>query len=288
MKTLYIDVYFLINFTVDVISLYFAAIFSKIPTTTKRLIISALLGAFIAVAVVFLPEIAVVKLFAAGFGLILMGYIAPKPIAIKRKGRFIISFLIFEALVGGGVTLVWNILDKSLAAFFAGGTETVVNRKMLFFSLIILLSIGVFKMIVSFFSNTEGEGNVEIEISFLDNKKTFEAFVDTGNLAKDPMDMAPVLLIKKEIANGLLPQNIIELCDPDTLSKEVRKRIRLIPITRGGSTHVLTGIKADSVKVVSGDKKEELRITVAIDKEGGTYGGYLALMPAAALDNAVH
>lgn len=288
MKTLYIDVYFLINFTVDVISLYFAAIFSKIPTTTKRLIISAILGAFIAVAVVFLPEIAIVKFLAAALGLFLMGYIAPKPVTVRRKGRFIISFLIFEALVGGGVTFIWNILDRYLSSYFAGGTDMVVNRKMLFFSLIILLSIGVFKMIVSFFSNTESEGSVEIEISFLDNKKTLEAFVDTGNFAKDPMDMAPVMLIKKEGAKGILPQNIIDLCDPDLLDQEVRKRIRLIPITRGGSTHVLTGVKADYVKIVSGDKKEEIRLTVAIDKEGGTYGGFLALMPSAALDNAVH
>ncbi len=288
MKTLYIDVYFLINFTVDIISLYFAAIFSKVPTTTKRLIASALVGAFIAVAVVFLPEVAILKLLAATLGLLLMGSITPKPVVLRRKGRFIISFLIFEALVGGGVTLIWNILDRFLSSYFDSGAEKVVNRKMLFFSLIILLSIGVFKMIVSFFSNTESEESVEIEISFLDNKKTLEAFVDTGNLAKDPMDMSPVLLIKKEAAKGLLPQNIIDLCDPDRLSKDVRKRIRLIPITRGGGTHVLTGVKADSVKIISGNKKEEIRLTVAIDKEGGTYGGFPALMPAAALDNAVH
>ena len=53
--TLYVDVYFLINFTVDILALYFAAIFSKVPTSTRRLIISAVIGAFFAIGIVFLP-----------------------------------------------------------------------------------------------------------------------------------------------------------------------------------------------------------------------------------------
>ena len=92
MRTLYIDVYFLINFTVDILSLYFAAMFSKIPTSTKRLVISALLGSTTAVITVFLPEQPLLKFVVATLGLLLMGYIAPKPIKLRRKIKFILSF----------------------------------------------------------------------------------------------------------------------------------------------------------------------------------------------------
>ena len=67
----------------------------------------------------------------------------------------------------------------------------------------------------------------------------------------------------------------------------MKKRIRLIPISRGGHTHVLVGVKADSVKVVKDNKTEELFVTLAIDKEGGDVGGFMALMPSAALDHAL-
>ena len=50
---------------------------------------------------------------------------------------------------------------------------------------------------------------------------------------------------------------------------------------------MLIGVKADAVKVISKDGSEELRVTLAIDKEGGDFGGYKALMPSAALDNAI-
>ena len=50
---------------------------------------------------------------------------------------------------------------------------------------------------------------------------------------------------------------------------------------------MLVGVKADSVFVICDDKKEEIRVTIAVDKEGGTFSGFYALMPSAALDNVV-
>ena len=287
LKTLYIDVYFLINFTVDILSLYFAFMLSKIPTTTKRLILSSAFGAGVAVFVVFLPEIPIIKFMVATASLFVIGFIAPKPIRFRRKVKFVFSFLIFEALVGGAVTFLWEIFDTYLSAFLDSSEGGAVNRKMLILSLIVLISIGVFKMLISFFSNSQSEGSVDVEISFLDKKTVISAFVDSGNLAVDPMDMSPVLLIKKNAAEKILPKNIIELSNIDDLDKNIKKRIRLIPITRGGATHVLVGVKADSIRLVKRDDYEELSLTIAIDKEGGSFGGFDALMPSAALDNVL-
>ena len=99
------------------------------------------------------------------------------------------------------------------------------------------------------------------------------------------MDMSPVFLIKKEIAKSILPENIIELSDIDSLDRSIKKRIRLIPVTLGGATHVLTGVKADRVCVLKDGNNEEINVTVAIDKEGGSYGGFSGLIPSAALSN---
>ena len=287
MKTLYIDVYFLINFTVDILSLYFAALFSKIPTSTRRLVISSLIGAIISIIIVFLPEITLIKLIASAFGLFIMGYITPRSVSIRRRIKFIFAFIIFTALCGGAVTFIWSFFDQYLSSFLADANGGAVNRKMLLLSIILLLTIGVFKMLVSFFSSNESEGSVELEITFSDNIIKLSAFIDSGNLAVDPMDMTPVLFIKETSAEEILPKNIINLSDIDSLDRDIKKRIRLIPITRNGETHMIVGVKADSVCVVYGDKKEEIRVTIAVDKEGGTFSGFNALMPSAALDNVV-
>ena len=142
-------------------------------------------------------------------------------------------------------------------------------------------------MLVTFFSNNESEGSVDVEISFLNSSTVVSAFIDSGNLAIDPMDMSPVLLLKKDVAKTILPENIINLCDIDSFDRNVKKRIRLIPVSKGGTTHVLVGVKADCVRVINDNRNEEIRVTLAVDKEGGTFGGFKALMPAAALDNAI-
>ena len=56
-----------------------------------------------------------------------------------------------------------------------------------------------------------------------------------------------------------------------------------MPISRNGATHVLVGVKPDSIKILNDDITEEIKATLVIDKEGGTYGGYLALISSAAV-----
>ena len=285
MRTLYIDVYFLINFTVDILSLYFAVVFSKTPTSSRRLIVSALICALVAVLILLLPEYAVLKLIIIGTALYFVGTFSIKKVSHKRKIKFLFWFFVFEALIGGIFSFVWSMLDTYVYDFILSADGGGVNRKMLVFSLIILLTIGVFKMLVSFFSNIESEGVCKIEICFHGKSFFTDAFVDSGNLAVDPMDMRPVLLLKKCAAEQIFPENVIDLRDPDSVDKDTRKRIRLIPISRSEVTHVLTGIRVDEVYVINKNKKEEISVTVAIDKEGGTYGGYYALMPSCALEN---
>lgn len=288
MRTLYIDVYFLINFTVDILALYFSSVFSRTPTNSRRLILSALFCAFGAVCIVLMPEITLLKIVSTIVTLCFVGLFAVKKVALKRKIKFTFCFFVLEALIGGIFSLIWSVLDKYLYEMLQSGSGGAVNRKMLFFSLIILLSIGVFKMLVSFFTNLENEGVCVLEINFLGRAYSAEAFIDSGNLAIDPMDMRPVLLLKRQAAKKIFPENVVDLHDPDQLDREIRRRIRLIPVSRGGVTHVLTGIRVDSVFAVSNDKKEEISVTVAIDKEEGTYGGYLALVPSGVLNDALY
>lgn len=284
MQTLYIDVYFLINLTVDLLAIYFALMLSGVVSSRRRLILSSFLGASVAVVSVLFADTAAVKVFLSAVGLLLIGAVAPDHVPVRRRARFLFSFIIFSALFGAGVTFLWDLFDSTVGSSSAIGGGTV-NRRMLLFALAILVSIGVFKMIISFFTDSIGAGKITLELSFMDKQVMIDALIDSGNLAVDPMDMRPVLIIKPRAAENLLPHAVIDLCDPDILPRDMRKRIRLIPISRDGKTHVLTGVRIDRVRAMRGDVCEDVAVTVAIDKEGGDFGGYEALMPSAALCN---
>ena len=283
MRTLYIDVYFMINFTVDAISLYFAAIFAQIPTTVRRITLASVLGAVAACVIVLVSEILWLRLVLTVLSLIGMGMVGAS-VSGARRLRYIALFIVFEALVGGIVTFVWDLLDRYAYEILESSSGGSVNRRLLLFSVIVLLSFGVFKMLVSFFSKTRCEGSVLLEICFLGQTVRTEAFVDSGNLAIDPMDMRPVMLLKRRLAEEFLPQGVLHLSDPDLLDRDIRRRIRLIPVSRGGVTHVLVGVRADKVSVISDEGEQEVSVTLAIDREEGSFGGFDALMPSAALD----
>ena len=283
MRTLYIDVYFMINFTVDAISLYFAAIFAQIPTTVRRITLASVLGAVAACVIVLVSEILWLRLALTVLSLIGMGMVGAS-VSGARRLRYIALFIVFEALVGGIVTFAWDLLDRYAYEILESSSGGPVNRRLLLFSVIVLLSFGVFKMLVSFFSKTRCEGSVLLEICFLGQTVRTEAFVDSGNLAIDPMDMRPVMLLKRRLAEEFLPQGVLHLSDPDLLDRDIRRRIRLIPVSRGGVTHVLVGVRADKVSVISDEGEQEVSVTLAIDREEGSFGGFDALMPSAALD----
>ena len=128
-------------------------------------------------------------------------------------------------------------------------------------------------------SSSINERSAKIEITLEEKTLEADALVDTGNLVKDPMNMNPVIFIKRCCAEKIVPSSVIDLCNLDSLSPEYRKRIRLIPVTRENQTHVMTGIRVDKIILSTKDSREEISATVVIDKEEGTYGGYYVLTP---------
>ena len=140
------------------------------------------------------------------------------------------------------------------------------NRKVLLFSLIILLLIGVIRLFIMTLSNSIKERSARIEIILEDKTLEVDALIDTGNLVRDPMNMNPVIFIKQSYAEKIIPRAVIELSNLDTLGTDYRKRIRLIPVTKTSSTHVMTGIRVDNVFIYNGDNREKIEATVVIDK----------------------
>ena len=282
MKTIYIDIYFLINFTVDLLALHFASAFSKVPVKNYKLIISALLGGIYAVALVFLPEDGIVFVIGTGLFLLVNTLICAFNVSLKRKLKFIISFFLFLTLIGGMVYFSFNFIDKHVVLTENSGE--IQNRTLLLLSVTILLSIGLLKLIFVMFSGTASEKSVLVKIVLRDSCITVNAFVDSGNMAIDPMDTSPVLFIKRRCAEKLFKSGIPEFYE-GKIPDKYKGCVRLIPINSGGKTEILYGFRPDRVSVIYGKREEKIKVTIAFDKEGGSFCGYDALMPSSALEN---
>ena len=271
----------MINFTVDILAVFIALKMVHLKVSIKRLIFSGLLGSLLAVVELFI-ENKVWNVLLGSIFVILIALICTKEASILRKIKFLVSFYIAAFLISGGVNFVYGLMDKYLKNLLITSAGSA-NRKALVFSLIILMMIGVLRLFIMMFSNSINQKSARILIEIGDKSLGLDAMIDTGNLVKDPMNMNPVIFIKKAFAEKILPSEVIELSNLDSLTPDFRKRIRLVPVTRNSQTHVMTGIRVDRVMVFNGNSKEAIDATIVIDKEEGTFGGYYALAPYVAV-----
>ena len=285
MKTLYIDVYFMINFTVDILAIFVAQKIVHISINIRRLILSGLIGAIFAVCELFIDSSLFHILWSSLF-ISIISVISCKNTSVSRKIKFLLSFYVAVFLIGGIVSFMYQLMDKYLKNILVESNKSA-NGKALVFSAVILLIIGALRLFIMLFSGSVNEKSVKIRIELNDKSMEIEALVDTGNLVKDPMNMNPVIFIKRSYAEKIFPSEVIELWHLDSLSTEFKKRIHLIPVTRSAQTHVMTGVRVDKVTVYNGDRAERIDATIVIDKEEGTFGGYYALTPYVAICNNV-
>ena len=284
MKTIYIDVYFMINFTVDILAVFLATRMVHIKLNMKRLLLAGFLGAIFATAELFLKHKAH-DIILVGIFLSALSFIIASNVSVYRKVKFILAFYIAAFLISGTVNFAYELLDKYMDDIFADAYNST-NRKAIIFSLIILLIIGVLRLFIMMVSDSINEKSAHIRIELGGKSIEVDALIDTGNLVKDPMNMNPVIFLKKESAKEIIPEAVIDLSHIDNLTVDLQKRIRLIPVSRNNETHVMTGLRVDKVFVLKEKFKEEINATIVIDKEDGTFGGYYALAPyVAAIDN---
>ena len=281
MQTVYIDIYFLINFTVDFLALYFASLLSKVPTTTIRIALGAIVGGVTAILNLFI-DTSWIGYIALLFGLCFMVLISSKRVSFYRKLKLAFCFAVVEMLIGGLVYWSYGFLDKHLGDV-ANGIDGGGDGNLLILAILVLISIGIFKCLVSLFSFTSSSRTVEVELRMNGRRVIAEALVDTGNLARDPLDMRAVMLVGEDIAERLLGEESTKLDFPDKIDLGLRKRIRLIPVSFGKHRRLLVGFRPDAVYVKTHKGREEIDIVVAIDKEGGKYGDTGILMPSVAI-----
>lgn len=277
MKTLYIDVYFLINFTVDLLSLYFGALFAKVKSSARRLIVSSFISAAFACFVVLSNLQGVIYVLILVANAISITCVFCGKISLLRKVKLFVAFLIFETLIGGFVTFIYGSLDKRFYPLFEEGSIGAENKKLILLALMIMIIYGILRLLLVIFSSSSSEENAKLEICILGKEKCVEALVDSGNLLSDPMDSSPVIVVKRRAILDLIgSKNITE-------DERFKTKIRIIPAKTIVGERLFVGIKSDFIKLEGRNLKFE-NIVIAIDEEEGTFGGYSALLPSYFLD----
>lgn len=285
MQVLYIDVYFFLNFTIDILAAFFSTKLLRISTSLWRLAVIGGVGAAFAIFDVLSGDGILHRLLIALCFLILSAVLVSKRISLFRRIKYLIAFYITSAIFGGVVQYAYSLLDRYFDELLSYITSADSNRGALIFALIILFSIGVLRIFIMLFSGSSNSKSVSIKVKIGEVEAVSDALVDSGNLVKDPMSMCPVIFIKESLASDILPREVVELENIDRLENSFKKRIRLVPVTREGKTHVMTGLRPDEIVIMSNGEQEIVDATLVIDKDGGSYGGFECLVPSCIVED---
>lgn len=283
MQTIYIDVYFLINFTVDLLSIYFALNFMHISSNIQRIVVASLVGALYAVfGVIFISKQTLMYPIALII-LVFIVLISAKGIKAFRRLKFGLTFVLFQTMIGGTVYFAYTALNSFLSDLEVESEDK--NRGFLILSMIVLLAIGVLKLVITVFSSAKSEKNCHLIINYKENSLEFDALVDSGNFAVDPMDKTPVMLISDKLADKIFGTDKRMFDFSKCILMEEKKKMRIIPLSFGGTKKILYGYKSDSVFVVGKKENERIKVVIALDQNNESYAGYEALIPLSALED---
>lgn len=283
MKTLYIDIYFLINFCIDVLAFYYASNMAHIKTGNIRLMTLGIIGGASAVIHI-LNSSAIILIANIVISILLFALIGATGVGIVRRIKFLVLFLIIQLLIGGCVSFGYGLLDRYVYPWVSDIDDSVANRGALVFAVLVLFAIFVIRLIVLLFTSSTTEKSVTLCMELEGKRYECEAFVDSGNLVRDPISLSPVVFVSAAGARRMGIPIDASLDKVEELNKDYQKRIRLIPIKFGGKTKICVGIKFDAVSLKRGDRSECVDAIIVLNKEEKTYAGYDSLIPSCLLN----
>lgn len=270
--TIYLDVIWLLNFSIDFMLLWLTSVILKRDINKVRLIFGAFLGSlyvlllFLDSSLVYHPIIKFI--YSVFIILCTFGY--------KRFGYFVQGLLMFyfATFITGGGILGAHYFLQSEAQLMKGVLTTQSSGLGDPISWLFVLLMIPFML----YFTKRRVGDIEIRKLRYDQIMNFElkidstilkgkGLLDSGNQLHDPISKTPVLILDLTVYSGDLPQAVINQASSLESIGEMSvennpwlDRMRIIPYRAvGSSNQFLMGIKADQIAIWTDGVKYETR-----------------------------
>ena len=283
-QTVYADILFLINFSMDFLCFYITFRLLHRKFAKFRAFLAAIGGGVYSCAILFSgfsPPLELVCDFFAGL-LMCVAVFSSKKVKIGEFFLLSATYIGVSVALGGFMTALFNLmntLELPLADIEGDGVPVWL------FAIIAAVSGAVTLLGGKFFRKKQTQRYCDIEVTF--GKKTVKlpALSDTGNLLRDPVNGKPVVLVELDTVASALPVSLVKVLnrkDPSDISElpiSEAKKIRLIPAGTATGENMLIAVKPDKISVSSNGSSHEVDAIVAPVRLRGSAEGFSALIP---------
>lgn len=286
-QTVYADVLFLINFSMDFLVFYLCAKLSRRKPSSFRYAVAAAIGGAYGIATLFLPQNGLTPMICDAVSLLLICSVAFYSKEVRFRdfiGRCAL-FAGVSAILGGIMNALYSVLNRSgLATLEPDGGDDI--------------SVWIFALIAALGSAAAVAGGKRmkriaaakqssIEIGYGDKTVRLCAMTDTGNLLSDPLSGRGVAICELDAVKDIFPRELIEfwqrgdIASVSTLPEKYALKLRYVPAKGavGASGAMLAAITPDSFRVVGDGKTVDADILIAPVPNKLSAGESRALLP---------
>lgn len=249
--TIYLDIVFLENILMNYIILYATGFIQKKEMKSMRLIMSSTLGAAYAI-ITYLNLIPIyTSLFMKVLLSIIMCYIAFQNQTAKSLVKNLLLFYLSSFVIGG----------CSLAMLYMISPQNIIIKDGVFvgtYPMKITLIAGIIGFTIIQISFSINKRQIkqkdlicDLEIGINKKSVTVKAYMDSGNVLKDPLTRAPVVIVEKNKIGKIVDLDKLNIYeDKNQYEGGDELKIRLIPFKSIGSQNgMLIGLKPEYIKI---------------------------------------
>ena len=273
--TVYGDVLFLINFSMDFLVLFCVSKILHLKQKPWLIVLSSALGGVYGVAALFIENVflTVVCNIAAAAVMCLIAFPRARGFTFLKCSAL---FYGISLLTGGGITAAYLLLHRIWRGADVNPDTPAVLSDIPLGTFCIL---GVVSVIASYvtgriFGRQSGKKEIKVRIKGKRGEAVCRCLSDSGALLCEPLTGSPVIIVKlgciKRCVDGEL---FTALSSPDL--SETAEGLRLIPSRGVGGDRLLPGFQPVSVSI----KGCERRAVVAVVAEDDL-GGFDGIVPA--------
>ena len=264
-KVFYADVFFLVNFGIDILTVCLTAKMCRIRIKTVRAIAGAVVGALstVFITLLFNGFIYYVSGIAAAILMSLTAFGAVSFFSLLRQTAILWST---ACLLLGAVTSLKTAIES------ISGTGGRIAAAVAFAVAIPIV------IIVSRFKRERSEKKAAyVRFSICGKTVGLLCLVDSGNLLKDPVSGDPVIIVASG-ASSSLPAELISflLNGSEDSPLDIQRRIRAIPAKTMYGEGLLYAIRPDALSVDGTERKALISLREA---EKGSFSSYDGIVP---------
>ena len=281
-QTVYIDLYVIVNFSMDLLCLLITAALLHHRASRLRVLLASVLGGLYAAAALLLS-------FGGVIGFLLDALVAAflctvafwnRGTGLRRILKSTLLLLLVSSILGGVMTALYYGLNKLNLPFEALQGDG--------------LSVWIFALLSAVAGIATLRGGalmglsrktraLTVSATLFETELTLCAMVDTGNLLRDPVSGIPVIVADRTRALKMLPPEaaaLFDLSDPTKALERSPHQLRLIPSNSAGGSALLLAVKPDRLTLTDKSTTYPAAYLIAFAELGDSAQGFDALIGA--------